>query len=80
MDETVTFSVTLVYCLATRTASEGLLPQRPGEMQTSFCDNDLLELLENEFPWIPEKRTHGGGAYYMFSLTDITRSRTLAEM
>jgi hypothetical protein len=39
----------------------------------------LLELLKNEFPWIPENRTHGGGVCYTIRLTDITRSRTQAE-
>jgi hypothetical protein len=55
MDEIVTLSVTLVHCLATAsqntfpltTAREELFPQRPGEMETSFRDNDLLELLKS---------------------------------
>jgi hypothetical protein len=40
----------------------------------------LLELLKNEFPWIPENRTHGGGVCYTVRVTDITRSRTQAEL
>jgi hypothetical protein len=36
----------------------------------------MLELLKNEFPWIPENRTHGGGV----RLANITRSRSQAEL
>jgi hypothetical protein len=39
-----------------------------------------LELLKNEFPWIPENRTHGGVVCYTVRLTYITRSRTQAEL
>jgi hypothetical protein len=48
-------------------------------MYTSFRD-ELLELLKNEFPWILENRTHGGGVCYMVTLIYITRSRTQAEL
>jgi hypothetical protein len=40
----------------------------------------LFELLKNEFPWIPEIRTHGGGVCYMVRLTDITTSRIEEEL
>jgi hypothetical protein len=40
----------------------------------------MLELFKNEFPCIPENRTHGGGVCYTVRLTDITRSRTQAEL
>jgi hypothetical protein len=40
----------------------------------------LLELFKNEFPWIPENRTHGGGVCYTVRLTYETRSRTQAEL
>lgn len=69
MNEIVTLCVTLVHCLATTckkyfsvtTAREELFLQRSGEMQSSFRDNDLLELLKNKFPGLPENRSHGRG-------------------
>jgi hypothetical protein len=39
-----------------------------------------LELLKNEFPWIPENRTHGSGFCYTVRLTYIARSRAQAEL
>jgi hypothetical protein len=36
----------------------------------------MLELLINEFPWIPENRTHGGGVCYTVRLT----YKTIAEL
>jgi hypothetical protein len=44
------------------------LPQRISTSHTSFRENDLLELLKNEFPWIPENRTHGCGVCYTVRL------------
>jgi hypothetical protein len=40
----------------------------------------LLELLKNEFPWVPENSTDGGGVCYTVRLTYKTRSRTQAEL
>jgi hypothetical protein len=62
------------------TFRERLLPQGPAEMLTSFRDNQLLELLKNEFTCIPENRIHGGGVCYTVRLTYITRGRTQAEL